>query len=482
QAISQFVKEEYFQIESRTKKEGIEIPLILKKKYKNLKEAESYSTHLNKFPAVVEKIERKEIIKQPGKLFSLSKLQSFLSKKEKMNFKTSEEIIQKLYENGYITYPRTNTEYLAENEKEKIREIINSLKSYNLIFKDGKRFFDDSKIESHSAITPTTKAPNLSSLNDKEALVYKVILNRFISNFLNEETVTGKVTIGISVDSEIFTLNGETVLKEGFFKFEPENLKNNLPTLIQGETFKTKFKELKKETQPPKLVSEEELANHLKNPFRKEKQTEEEEYRAILEGIEIGTEATRTGIVEKAKLIGYISQKGSHYSIEELGKSAIQYLDKLEINLYKEKTVEFSKLLKQIYNGKIPLAQIIETVEKELQLIVSKDIVIPREAPQFSPDKEVISKCPKCGKNIYESEKSFYCSGYLDIPKCNVSIWKENKFPQAKISKTNAKKLLKGDAILLKNIEGKFGKFDANYTLDFSGQYTNLKVLNYIKK
>ena len=480
-AISEFQKDEYFQVESKSKKDNIVIPLVIKTKYKTLDEAKNYALHLNKFPGIVKKIERKKIVRQPGKLFSLSKLQSFLSKKEKINFKTSEEIIQKLYENGYITYPRTNTEYLAENEREKIKDIIAHLKDYNLIFKDGKRFFDDTKIESHSAITPTTKIPNISSLSEKEAIVYKAIQNRFISNFLNEETLTEKVTIEILVDSEKFMLNGETVVKEGFFKFEPENLKNNLPSFSEGESFKVKFKELKKETQPPKPVSEEELSNHLKNPFRKEKQTEEEEYKAILEGVEIGTEATRTGIVEKAKFVGYISQKGSTYSIEELGKSAIEYLDKLQINLYKEKTVEFSKLLKQIYNGKIPLEKITEAIEKELSLIVSNNISIPRAVPQYSSDKEVIGKCPKCGKNIYESEKSFYCSGYLDSPKCNVSIWKENKFPKTKISKTSAKKLLKGEQILIKNIEGKFGKFDGSYLLDFSGQYANLKLESYVK-
>ncbi|MGL5964401.1 MAG: DNA topoisomerase, partial [Fusobacteriaceae bacterium] len=198
-------------------------------------------------------------------------------------------------------------------------------------------------------------------------------------------------------------------------------------------------------------------------------------------GVEIGTEATRTGIVEKAKSVGYISQKGSTYSIEDLGISAIQFLDKLEINLYKEKTVEFSKLLKQIYNGKIPLENIIETVSDELSLIVSKKIVIPRDSTQFFSDKEVIAKCPKCGKNIYESEKIFYCSGFLDSPKCNVNIWKENKFPKTNLSKTDAQKLFRGEEILLKNIEGKFGNFNAIYTLDFTGQYTNLKLKNYVK-
>lgn len=481
-AIEEFVKELYYQVESKTKKDDIEIPLTVKERYETQEEAKKYAEYLNKFQGIVEKIEKKEIIKQPGKLFSLSKLQSQLSKKEKMNFKASEEIIQKLYENGYITYPRTNTEYLAENEKGKVREIIAALKGYNLIFKDGKRYFDDSKIESHSAITPTTKIPNRSSLSEKEIIVYRTILNRFVSNFLNEETKTEKVTVDISVDKEKFTLNGETITSVGFYKYEPEELKNNLPNFKEGESFSVKFSAAKKETKPPKKVSEEELANHLKNPFRREKQSEEEEYKAILEGVEIGTEATRTGIVEKAKQVGYISQKGSNYSIEELGKTAIDYLDKLEINLYKEKTVEFSKMLKQIYNGKIELLQIIDEVEKELHSIVNSKIVIEKPLTGKLAEKAIGIKCPKCGKEILRSEKGFYCAGYFSAPKCNVSVWKNNKYPKCNLTEGDAKSLLSGEKILIKGVEGEKGIYDAYYKLDFSGQYTNLKLESYKKE
>ncbi|MCX0402265.1 DNA topoisomerase, partial [Clostridium perfringens] len=123
--------------------------------------------------------------KQPSKLFSLSKLQSLLSKKYKMTFKESLDLIQKLYEQGFITYPRTNTEYLAEAEQGKVKSIIEKLNAegYALEFKDKKSIFDDSKIESHSAITPTVKMPKEDELKGKMLDVYNTIKNRFISNF-----------------------------------------------------------------------------------------------------------------------------------------------------------------------------------------------------------------------------------------------------------------------------------------------------------
>ncbi|MGL4392955.1 MAG: DNA topoisomerase, partial [Fusobacteriaceae bacterium] len=133
--IRNFVKKKYFQLESKTEKDGVEIPLTLKtKKFEeNEKDAaENLANHLNSFKGIVKEIEKKAIKKQPSKLFSLSKLQTQLSKKNKIDFTTSLDVIQNLYEKGYITYPRTNTEYLAENEKDKVKEIIKTFSEYNL--------------------------------------------------------------------------------------------------------------------------------------------------------------------------------------------------------------------------------------------------------------------------------------------------------------------------------------------------------------
>jgi len=379
--ISKFVKEKYIQLESLCEKDKIGFKLLLPTKFslvgkdnKGEEKAEKKREQLNKLEGTVLKKENKEIKKQPPKLFSLSTLQSQLSKKNKMNFKTSLEIIQKLYENGHITYPRTNTEYLAVNEKGKVKQLIKVMsKKHNLKFRDTKKIFDDDKVESHSAIIPTLKFPK-NSLGANELVVYKTILNRFLANFVAEDTVTAKVIVTIGVGKDKFKLTGESIISEGFYKYEPATFDNKLPNFVEGDTFKVDFKKVIKETKPPKKVSERELAAHLKNPFRKDSDTEEEEYKAMLKGIEIGTEATRTGIIENAKKYEYISQKKSSFSVEPLGIKVIETLDKLNIDLYKTKTVEFSKLLKQVYKGNNSIQDTIDSVSKELKNIINQNI------------------------------------------------------------------------------------------------------------
>ena len=481
-AIEKFVKEKYIQLESECEKDEVKFKLSKSTKYliKDEKKADSKCEELNSCEGEVLSKENKEIKKQPGKLFSLSKLQSQLSKKNKIDFKGSLEIIQKLYENGYITYPRTNTEYLAVNEKGKVKQLLKALsKDHNVKFKDSKKIFDDDKVESHSAIIPTMKFPK-NNLNGREKIIYETILNRFISNFVAEETITAKVVVTIGVGNEKFKLSGESVVQAGFYKYEPATFENKLPNFIVGDTFKVEFKKILKETKPPRKVSERELAAHLKNPFRKDSDTEEDEYKAILKGIEIGTEATRTGIIENAKKYEYVSQKGSNFSLEPLGEKVIETLDKLNIDLYKTKTVEFSKLLKKVYKGNSTIQETIDLVTEELQRIIGQNIEIPRV--YNDSEREIIGVCPRCGKNIYENSKGFSCVGYRDTPPCSFTIWKESKYKsiEVKISKTRAKKLIKGETIPVKKIKGKNEKiYSAEFKLEDTGKYVNLKLEKY---
>lgn len=480
--IRNFVKTKYFQLESKSEKDGVTIPLILKnKKFKDneLEKALELANTLNQQKAVVKSIDKKEIKKNPGKLFSLSNLQGYLSKKHKIDFTTSLEVIQGLYEDGLITYPRTNTEYLAENEKDKVKEIIATLTGHNLIFKDTKKIFDDSKIESHSALIITVKKPG--NLSGNRATVYNTILNRFLSNFLNEDTITEKVTMTIVVGDEEFKLNGEAIKQEGFYKYEPEKFENQLPQLIKDEEFAVDFSPIEKETSPPKKVSEEDLAKYLKNPFKKDGDSEDEEYQAILQGVEIGTEATRTGIVENAKKYQYISQKGSNYSIESLGEKLIEILEQLKINMYKEKSVEFSKLQKKVFKGEAKLEELTDLTTKEISEIISNNIQIPKFVSEYNgPPREdtrvILGKCPKCGSNIYEGGKAFYCDGYKNDPRCNNSVFKNNKLIP-NISMEDALNLIAGKEVLFKDIKSSKGNiFSAYFTLVEEGQYCNLKL------
>ena len=482
-AIKNFIPEKYFTIESETMCNGTLLKLICDKKYNllELEKAKSYSYELNRNKGIVKDIIEKEIILNPPKLFSLSKLQSKLSKENKISFAKSLEIIQNLYEKGFITYPRTNTEYLAEEEKDKVRELINLYSDYKLEFKDSKKIFDSSKIESHSAVMPTLKVPDMNSLDLEEKIIFETIRNRFISNFLKEQAIINQTEIKIAVGNEIFNLKGKSVKQEGFLKYENQKIDNKLPYFEINQKIDVDFKVVDKLTVPPKKVTEENLSNYLKNPFRKEKNQENEddtqEYREIMKGVEIGTEATRTGIIENAKKYGYITSGKQNFSITEKGIKLIELLDLLHINLYAEKTVEFSMLQKDIYNNRKTVDDIIEKTKSELQNIINRDA----EVEKLEKEMEVIGKCPKCNSNIYENSKSYYCSNYKKG--CKTSLWKEASYfgQKIKISKDNAKKLLRGEQVVFK-IKSKSGKeYNAHFGIEINGDYLNLQRKDFIK-
>lgn len=189
-AIRNFVPEVYFGILSCTKTNGTEIELLSKEKFskEKKKEAVDLCNKYNAEKAVVSSVKCKKDILNPGKLFSLTKLQNVLGKKFKMSMEESLNTLQSLYEKGYVTYPRTNSEYLAEAEQEKIKKIINAVRKtgYPVEFKYKKTIFDDKKIESHSALTPTIKIPKKEQLSESEYAVYSTVMRRFVAVFLLE--------------------------------------------------------------------------------------------------------------------------------------------------------------------------------------------------------------------------------------------------------------------------------------------------------
>lgn len=444
-SIEKFIPEKYYQAESTSSINGVTLNLISKEKFNKdqKEEANQYAMKLNGSKSIVIAVEEKEYVKSPPKLFSLSKLQSLLSKNFKMSFLDSLKVIQKLYENGYITYPRTNTEYLAENEKDKVIDIINAMDNSSILeLKDTKKIFDNKKIESHSAITPTTKiATNLSG---NEKIVYDAVVSRFKSNFCKEDCIMLKKTIKIKVGDEEFSVNGESIKQKGFLQFEQVIKDSLVPDLKEGEEIKVNFEAKEKITTPPNKINESSLATYLKSPFKKDKdenldEDDTEEYKNIMKGIEIGTEATRTGIIENAKKYGYIEQKGSVYSITEKGKKFIEILELLGIDLFSKRTVEFSIMQKEVYKKERSIDSIIEVVSKELESIVDNNK--GRDLSNFKDNKkdsEIIGMCPSCGGQIIENRKAFGCSNWKDG--CKFAIWKE--IAGKKLNKKDVKALI----------------------------------------
>ena len=422
--IENFKPEIYYALVSKAKTNGEVIELTSKYKFSAAEKAkaERCCERMNVLEAVVTDKKSKKEILFPGKLYSLTKLQNFLGKKYKMPMEKSLSIVQKLYENGYVSYPRTNSEYLATNEKDKVKQIISGVKKlgYPVVFKDKKTIFDDSKIESHSALTPTYKIPDKGALNDEEFTVYSAILRRFVAIFCEEECYIEKSELTISLGGkEDYSIKGSMILTEGWTKYDGGEKKDKmLPKLEKGDKVNVDFHPEEKQTQPPKHYTIETLNNYLKNPFKDDKTSDEnddEDYKAIFKGLELGTEATRTGIIDNAKKSGYISLKKDVYFIENGGKYLIEQLSDMNISMDKYKTSRLGQALKKVYHGEMTIDESVKMAENEIRQVFETD---KNAGSGFYGD--VIGKCPKCGKNVARGRYSYACEDFPD--KCDFKI------------------------------------------------------------
>ena len=416
--IENFVPEIYYSLTSKAETNGEVIELTSKYKFSKDEKAkaERCCERMNMLPATVTEKKTKKEVLAPGKLYSLTKLQNFLGKKYKMPMEKSLAVTQKLYEEGYVSYPRTNSEYLATNEKDKIKKIISDVASlgYPVCFKDKKTIFDDSKIESHSALTPTYKIPKKNALSEDENLVYSAILRRFVAVFCSEDCLTEKTELTVSLGGkEDYSLKGTVIIQPGWTKYDGVDKKDKLlPNLNKGDRVNVNFKPEEKQTTPPKHYTIETLNNYLKNPFKSDKadqDNDEEDYKAIFKGLELGTEATRTGIIENAKKNGYISLKKDVYSIEKEGRYLIEQLEEMKISMDKYKTSELGQALKKVFHGEITVSDGVELAEKEISEVFDRE---KTESTGFFGQK--IGVCPICGKDVVKGKYSFGCTGYKD--------------------------------------------------------------------
>ena len=424
-AIRNFVPDVYYALVSAEKTGDETVELTSKYKF-NKEEAEKAAracAKLNAAEAVVSDKKTKKETLRPPKLFSLSKLQSYLGKKEKMSMDRSLAAAQKLYEDGYLTYPRTNSEYLATAEKDKIKKILQGVAGlgYPVRFRDGKTIFDDAKIESHSALTPTYKLPDPARLSPDEKAVYTAVLRRFVAVFCSEDCVAEKTEMTVSVGTyEDHVLKGTVILEPGWTKFDDSARSGKLlPKLEKGDRVNICFRPAEKETSPPKHYTIETLNNYLKNPFREEKaaaadEDDAAEYRAIFEGLELGTEATRTGIIENAINSKYLELKKDVYRILPGGEFLIEALGQMRISMDKYKTSFLGQALKKVYRGEITVADSVALAEAEIREVFAAPVNDPASPAYGGSAGDAAGVCPRCGKEVRRGRYGYYCTGFKE--------------------------------------------------------------------
>ena len=503
-AIRNFIPKKYWALVSKAETNGAVVELTSKQTFEHnhrtLADAQCEAYNLAGATVKDVKMERKPI--QPGKLYSLSKLQGVLGKKYKMTPKQSLAIVQALYDAGYVTYPRTNTEYLATAERGKINTILDKLKAegYKVVPKDLKKsIYDDSKVESHSALTPTSKLAKQEDLTEGEWKVYSTILNRFLAVFCSEDCLVDRTTITIEINRglETFHLKGDVFISRGWMQYDDVGRSDKiLPKLAVGDVVNIDFQSVEKETTPPKHYTVDTLNKFLKNPFKKEiaaaseaaadpdhaeqsNEPDDQEYQAIFEGVEIGTEATRTGIIENAITSKYISLKNNTYTILPAGEFLIQALHKLRIDMDKEKTAEMGRVLKRVYRSELSVEDSVTLAYIQVRnaFTASVGVIIDPSSLLSAEEPKSLGACPKCGSDVVDRGKLFGCTN----KDCKFGIWKDNKHlanlgvkPSAKMVKA----LLSDKRVIIQGCKSpKTGKFfDCVLVPDFSGESFNFTL------
>lgn len=463
-SIRNFVPQTYYQAEAECEMEGIRFKLEVKNSAENRmsrEQVEQIVRQLNSGQTIVQSVEQKEKKLKPPKLFDLGRAQSAIVKKYGINLDLSMKVIQSLYMSGYLSYPRTDVEYLADTEKPIARQIIQNLSGlgYDVAFRDNKSIFDNSKVVGHSALIPTHKI--LTEFEDElQEKVYKTILNRFCAVFCSEECIISETVATIQNGEYVFKIKGQATKQKGFLKYDNTKRQDNeIPNLKPDDVLEVDFKVAEKKTMPPGKLTVEALDNYMRNPFKKEQsKTDDEDYKAILEGASIGTKATRTPIINNAIHDEYITLNNNTYSILPRGEFLIHLCESLEINLFAERTAEFGRILRKINQGQMTTEDCISAVRKELQKCIdfTREERISDLIKMIPESKTVeLGTCPVCGEgNIHRGRFGFFCT-----EKCGFSF---NKFMGTTVTDTEMKAFMEKKKVLVKGMVNKEGKkYDA---------------------
>lgn len=485
--IKNFKPEKYYVVASDEETHGDKVTLKSKHQFqKDEKEqAEELARIYDGLDAVVTDIKKESKAQARPKLFSLTTMQKAMSKAYTFSPDRTLKGVQKIYEKGFVTYPRTGTEYLSESEKGTAKKVIEAYvkAGYDDIeFRDGKSIFDTTKVESHSALIPTYVVPTeaeMASMSDDERKCYEMIRNRFLAVFCKEDYVLDVTTMSIDVGvpsddiktGERFELKGKILKELGWKKYDFSDSKDKmLPALKVGDQVVTDFKDVEKLTQPPKHFTESEMLSFLENPFRKEKNmSEDEHYKAMRDGVEIGTEATRSSIIKNAIDAEYIAVNKSTYTILPKGAFMCQTLQSLDIDMSKEKTVELSQVLKKVNRGEMSVDEAIDVAYDEVAQNINKGREKVVQLGNRNAGKEVIGKCPVCGGYVYENKSGYACSR----DNCDFILWKNNKYFQAfgiaSVTKAMAKALLNKGHMRVKGLRNmKTGKeYDVSFEMSY---------------
>lgn len=431
--------------------------------------------------AVVTQMKKERKKSFPPKLYDLTSLQREANRYFGYTAKHTLDMLQELYEEKLITYPRTDSQFVTEDMKNSVEELVEkmpvllSFVDYEQLGHGIKRVINNAKVSDHHAILPTKEAVEKGIADlpaDKKNLM--MLICQQLVQATGEEYLYEQTDITVKCQEHDFKARGKIPVQMGFkevekafkqlcVKAEPVEEKEKETSIPAGyeegmRLFPVKAEKTTHYTSPPKPFNEDTLLAAMETAGNKEFDSETEK-----KGL--GTPATRASIIEKLVSSGYAQRKGKQIlpSIEgkELVKVMPEYLKSAVM------TAEWENQLLMMEKGQITDTQFMG----EITSLVRKILEVCREIPEeerrrFQTAREVIGKCPVCGCDVFEGKQNFYCSNR----QCDFALWKENRFlgsMEKNLDKKMARELLDKACTHVKGLYSKKKdmKFDADLLL-----------------
>ena len=441
--------------------------------------------------AVVNKVEKKQKSVQSPKLYDLTSLQRDGNRIFGYTAQQVLDYAQALYEKKLLTYPRTDSNYLTEDMRDTLPGLCEAAISalpfpVTVSGVDAARVTDNAKVNDHHALLPTNQMAgvDLSALPAGERNLLTLVTIRLLCA-VGEKQVYEDTEAEITCGGGLFTAKGRVIVSPGFTEVEqaflstlkkkPESDSKEepgaLPPLSQGQTFE-KMKATAKEgtTSPPRHFTEDLLLSAMEHAGAKE-------FAQIgdVERTGLGTPATRAGVLEKLVRGGFLERKGRQLLPTKKGTDLISVLPDTVKSA--SLTARWESGLKDVERGEQSAAAFMEGIEGMVSDLVAQYRGVSVDTSMFR-SREVIGACPRCGSDVVEGKKNFYCTSR----ECPFSMWKDDRFFTSKhkeLTKPMAAALLKNGRIKVKGLfsEKKGVLYDAFVVLaDTGGKYVNYKI------
>ncbi len=387
--------------------------------------------------ATVVKSERKRVETFAPKLYKLATAQVAAGKLGMTSSETL-ETIQSLYEKGYVSYPRTDCEYLSSHEDfdamldaaascTPIKSYVESIdRSVIAKVKKTKKWVNDDKLKEsgHSALAPTTKAPNFATLTPYEQTIYTLISRQFAAIFM-PPLVQEKTLVVTEISGKSFKSVGKTTIDAGYAKMLGTKFTDmEIPVHDEDDVIGVEDFEVSSKTSTcPKRFTDGDLIAVCEAPH---KYLDDPSLKALGKRLSIGTPATRASIIkeliDKNKYLerhkeGKTGKDGKKKEKEyiipsETGQQIYDNLKDLDICKV-DLTGIWEEKLEKVRKGEMTLAELEEGMREHVNALV-ENIKNNSDITKVFTTKKTVCKCPSCDGDIIIGSKGFYCSNYKD--------------------------------------------------------------------